>query len=140
MSFSGTFDHSVDSKGRVVVPAAFRDEFRDGGHLSLRRDHIALYDPVGWSRFIERLRELRDNGAITRPYFNQVMALSSPISPDTQGRFGLPQRLRDSAGIGANVMFVGVDDYFALHAPATAPHPEGDDFSAVMDQLDGLPL
>lgn len=140
MGFWGTFDHSVDTKGRVVVPAAYRDDFRDGGHLLLRVDHIALYDPAGWTRFIERFRELKDTGAVTRPYFNQVMALSSPVTPDSQGRFGLPSRLRTSAGIGGSVVFVGVDDYFALHAPETAPHPEGAEFAAVMAELDRLPL
>jgi len=139
-SYYGSYDHSVDPKGRVVVPALFRDDFRNGGHLSLRRDHIALYDPEGWAQFMVKLRDLRDQGAISRPRFNQLMALSSPITPDSQGRFGLPQRLRDSAGITGNAVFVGVDDYLAIHSPATAPIPVGDDFQALMDDYDGLPL
>ena len=140
MSYYGSYDHTVDPKGRVVVPATFRDDFRNGGHLSLRRDHIALYDPAGWDAFMTRLRELRDSGAISRPRFNQLMALSSPIAPDSQGRFGLPPRLRESAGITSNAVFVGVDDYLAIHSPATAPIPTGDDFDSLMDDFDGLPL
>lgn len=140
MSFFGSYDHTVDPKGRVVVPAQFRDDFRNGGHLSLRRDHIALYDPAGWDSFITKLRDLRDQGAIARPRFNQIMALSSPITPDSQGRFGLPQRFRDNADITTNAVFVGVDDYLAIHSPATAPIPAGDDFDALMDEFDGLPL
>ena len=140
MSYYGSYDHTVDPKGRVVVPALFRDEFRNGGHLALRRDHIALYDPAGWERFMTKLRELRDAGEVSRPQFNQLMALSSPITPDSQGRFGLPQRLRDTAGITGNSVFVGVDDYLAIHSPETAPIPAGDEFDALMDAFDGLPL
>ena len=140
MSYAGSYDHTVDPKGRVVVPALFRDDFRNGGYLSLRRDHIGLYDPVGWDSFITRFRDLRDSGAISRPSFNQVLALSSPVSPDSQGRFGLPQRLREAAGITTNAVFVGVDDYLAIHSPATAPIPVGADFDALMDEFDGLPL
>lgn len=87
-----------------------------------------------------KLRELRDAGEVSRPQFNQLMALSSPITPDSQGRFGLPQRLRDTAGITGNAVFVGVDDYLAIHSPETAPIPAGDEFDALMDAFDGLPL
>lgn len=139
-SYYGSFEHAVDPKGRVVVPSSFRDEFRDGGHLSLRRDHIGLYDPQAWQAFVAKLRDLRDLGSISRPSFNQVMALSPPITPDSQGRFGLPARLRESAGIANNVVFVGVDDYLGIYSPETAPLPVGDDFDALMDVIDGLPL
>ena len=140
MSYYGSYDHTVDPKGRVVVPALFRDRFRDGGHLSLRRDHIALYDPEAWEAFMIKFRELRDTGVVSRPSFNKMMAMSVPVAPDSQGRFGLPARLREVAGITSNAVFVGVDDYLAIHSPETAPIPVGSDFEALMDDFDGLPL
>ncbi|MFN8053337.1 MAG: hypothetical protein U0Q22_17980 [Acidimicrobiales bacterium] len=140
MSYLGSFDHAVDPKGRVVVPSAFRDDFRNGGHLSLRRDHIALYDPAGWAVWMEKLRALLAAGEITRPAFNQLMAVSAFVTPDAQGRFGLPPKLREMAKIEDKVVFVGADDYLAIYSPALQPVPEADSFTALMDAYDGLPL
>jgi MraZ protein len=140
VSFLGSFDHTVDPKGRVVVPAQYRDDFRDGGHLSLRRDHIALYGPAGWEQFMDKLRSLLAEREITRPEFNQLMAASAFVTPDSQGRFGLPPKLREMARIGDKATFVGADDYLAIHATETAPVPEADSFASLMDTFDGLPL
>lgn len=140
MSYLGSFDHSVDPKGRVVVPAQFRDRFRDGGRLSMRRDHIALYDPAAWEVFMDKLRALLADGAITRPAFNDILAVSAEIGPDGQGRFGLPAKLREMAEIDDRVTFVGADDYLAIYAEARRPVPEGTAFESLMDTFDGLPL
>ena len=87
-----------------------------------------------------KLRALLADGSIARPAFNQLMAVSAFITPDAQGRFGLPSKLREMAEIEDKVVFVGADDYLAIHAPSTQPVPEADSFSALMDAYDGLPL
>ena len=140
MSYIGSFEHSVDGKGRVVVPSQFRDDFRDGGHLQMRRDHIALYDPAAWQAHMEKLRVLVASGELKRPQFNQLLALSADVSPDAQGRFGLPSQLRQMAEIGYRVQFVGADDYLAIYSIANQPVPEPEIFDQLMDVYDGLPL
>lgn len=140
MSYFGSYDLTVDPKGRVVVPVALRDHFRDGGHLALRRNHVALYDPRSWEEFMDRLRDFRDQGRVPAAAFTKLTAFSTPISPDTQGRFAIPQRYREVAEISGNVVIIGTDDHLEIYAPANAPVPEGDDFAALMDLLDGLPL
>lgn len=142
MSFVGSFDHTVDPKGRLVVPSQYRDQFRAGGHLSLRRDHIALYDPAGWERFMDRLRRSYQEGAILRPEFNQIMAVSADIAPDGQGRFGVTPKLRELAEIAteSKVVIVGVDDYLGIYRPDRAPVFEAPSLDPVLDKLESLPL
>ena len=53
------FELTIDDKGRLVLPAAHRDRYEDGAVLSPKTDHIAIYEPVEWDRFIEQLSERR---------------------------------------------------------------------------------
>lgn len=142
MSFAGTFDHTVDPKGRLVVPSRYRDDFRDGGHLSLRHDHIALYDPAGWQRFLDRLRQDYNDGHFDRDEFNQILALSADVTPDGQGRFGITPKLRELAEIDveSKVVVVGVDDYLGIYRPDRAPVPEAPALASLLDKLAARPL
>ena len=141
MSYTGRYELSVDPKGRVVVPAAFRDDFGDGSQISMRRDHITLYGKDGWDAFITRFRELRSIGTVSSRGFMTIMASSAPVHPDTQGRFGLPQRFRDAHGIGGQVVVIGHDDHLAIYHPDRAPAlAVGDELAAFWDEFEGLPL
>lgn len=142
MSFSGTYDHSVDPKGRIVVPSRYRDDFRDGGHLSLRHDHIALYDPTGWEQFLDGFRAQFRDGEFDRDEYNLLMGLSAEVSPDGQGRFGIVPVLREMAGIApeSKVVVVGVDDYLAIYRPELAPVREAATVDSLLHKLSKRPL
>lgn len=150
MSYSGSYDLTVDPKGRMVIPAIFRERFRDGGQVAIRRgapeadgsakSYVAVYDRDSWNDHMVKLRRLRDEERIPRPVFDTLTAWSTPINPDTQGRFGVPQEYRNVAEISSSVVMIGTDDHLKIYAPSNAPAPVGADFDAVMDVFNGLPL
>lgn len=138
--YTGSYVHSVDPKGRVVVPATAREHFGAGSHLWVRRDHIAMYDATGWAGFMQKLRELKDTRAMSRDQFNQVLARVYPVSPDSQGRFVLPTLARTELDVRSEVMFVGTDDCFSIYPIEKAPNVEGESVDDLFDLIDTLPL
>ena len=140
LNLMDSFEHSVDNKGRLVLPSVHRDLYRHGGVLSLRGDHLALYDPASWTVFMERLRVLRDEQTLSRSEFNSILGSSSEVTPDAQGRIGISARIRAAARIEDKVVILGVDDYLAVYRPDAVPSPEMPELADLMSKLDGLGL
>lgn len=111
-----SFDHAIDGKGRVVLPAAFRDRYATGAVLSSKGDHVACYSLDAWEEFLEALRAKRHEGLITRDECNLITGLSSAVKPDAQGRILLNPRIRASVGLEQNVIIQGNDDYIGIYA------------------------
>lgn len=116
LSFLGSYEHSFDGKGRVVLPVAFRDEFADGGVAMARKGHLALYPAEAWSGTLEKFRVLLAEGRLTRQQFNQLLSLAAEVKPDGQGRITIPGRIRLAGAIdGDKVVISGVDNYLAIN-------------------------
>jgi MraZ protein len=119
--FKGTYHHKLDPKGRVPVPAAFRRSLSEQGAsgvvVTLLDQCLAAWPPVEWARLEAQLTAL--------PAFNkQVKALTRLLVSravdceiDVQGRILLPPLLREAAGLGREVVVVGVLNRFELWAP-----------------------
>ena len=60
MEFFDQFEHTIDDKGRLVLPAAYREAFVGGGFLTLLGDNAALFTKDGWEKYRRRL-ELQGN-------------------------------------------------------------------------------
>lgn len=144
MEFFDQFEHTIDDKGRLVLPAAYRAAFAEGGFLALLGDYAAVFTSDGWEKYRRRL-EL--SGAFSRKQLQYVLSFVSPFSPDSQHRISLAARLRDQAGLGREVTIVGSgshaaiyprERWSALEAEATAPDEDGRTLSDKFDALDFL--
>jgi MraZ protein len=109
MSFNGSFEHKLDSKGRIVVPACFREEL--GEHIvitSMGKKCVSVYPKENWQKaVVERVEDnaLKSlNGADAK---RLIMSLSYSIEVDSTGRILLPDRMRKSVGIVQDVIIVG---------------------------------
>jgi MraZ protein len=109
MSFNGSFEHKLDSKGRIVVPACFREEL--GEHIvitSMDQKCVSVYSRENWQRaVVERVEEnalKTSNGADTK---RLIMSLSYSVEVDSTGRILLPEKMRASVGIVQDVFIVG---------------------------------
>ncbi len=107
--FMGEYQHSLDSKGRVIVPAKFRDPL--GGECVVTRgldQCLFLYPQNEWANVEQKLRQLpltqRDARAFVRFFFSGATNLEF----DKQGRIMLPQALREYAGLSKDVVIIGV--------------------------------
>lgn len=111
MEFFDQFEHTIDDKGRLVLPAAFRSAFVDGGFLSYLGDSIGLFTDEGFDR---HRRKLQLDPAFTRNDLRQIMALTTPFTPDSQHRVSISQKLRDRVSLDREVTVVGQESHVAI--------------------------
>ena len=113
--FLGTYTTNLDPKGRVVMPAKFREVLRgievDRLYLSFNGRHLSAYPPQIW----EELHANLYNKITTSPhldgnlsdYRRYMNSLTSPCNIDKQGRLLIPGELRDKAGITKEAIISG---------------------------------
>src|ERR687884_2314430 len=105
----GEFEHTVDEKSRLTLPAKFRDAFRDGLVLTRGIEQcLTAYPRSQWSEIVEsRLRELDPlsrEGRVMQRFFYSGAA---EAELDKQGRVMVPSSLSDYAGLGKEVVVAG---------------------------------
>ena len=110
MAFVGTFEHSLDDKGRVVLPAVFRARLAGGGVVTKADRCLAVWTAEEFETVAQRLVERMKNGEADREVVRSFSADAHEFSPDGQGRIVIPQRLRDFAGLGRDVIVNGALD------------------------------
>lgn len=109
--FLGEYRHTLDPKGRVVLPAEFRAQLADGCVVTKGQERCLYVFPLSrWDEEVEKLNRLpRTNGKV-RAYTRSVFAGAKQEIPDKQGRIMLPERLRDFADLSREAVVVGVAD------------------------------
>lgn len=109
--FLGEHEHTLDPKGRVILPSRFRERLSSGLVLVPGQDRCIDVYPVGvFERRLEELRGLPREEQRTRSYLRVLTAGAHQDTPDGQGRVTVPQRLRDYAGLDKDLTVVGVDE------------------------------
>lgn len=111
--FRGEFHNHVDEKGRVSIPARFREQLEnnEGAPLILTQGLdtcLFLYPSDIWRRNEEQLARLNPLDAGVRQFVRAFMKGSEECVPDKQGRIVIPPHLREAAGIRKSVVVVGV--------------------------------
>lgn len=119
--FLGTYEHAIDAKGRVSVPKKFLEHFREPGQRRMffatkGFDRcIALYTSEGWDAAVAKVRKNQmDDDEAHRAFKRTFFSLASELEVDSSGRVLLPAKLRASAEIGDDAVFVGVDDHLEI--------------------------
>ena len=108
--FLGEYQHTLDPKGRVILPSAFRDELGDGLVITIGMDHCLTVHPTAdWERVVDGLRALRTTDRRERMFARMLLSSAHPETLDRQGRITIPGRLRDYAALAKDVTVVGSD-------------------------------
>lgn len=108
--FVGTFEHSLDGKGRVVLPSTFRNDLAGRGYLAQYENCLGIWTEQGFGEVTARLTEKIREGLAPHNASRAFAANAAPVEPDTQGRILLPQRLREFAGLEKDVVIIGAID------------------------------
>ena len=107
----GTHHYTLDPKGRVSLPARFREGFADGCWLTIGQDGCLFVFPrAEWERRSEEVASSPLSDAGGRAYARMFFSSADEAKLDSQGRVTIPQRLRDSVGIDKEVVVIGVRD------------------------------
>lgn len=109
--FTGEYQHTLDGKGRVIIPSRLRDGLGDRFVITRGLDQcLFVYPNSEWVRLEQKLKQLpftkSDSRAFTRLFFSGAME----VEADKQGRILIPNNLREYAGIEKEVMFIGVSN------------------------------
>lgn len=106
--FSGKYEHTVDAKGRVFIPAIFREELGASFHVSrgFGDKYLTVYPPEEYRKIVEKFDALGMNKKArdAKRYFTFN---SKTVEMDGQGRFVLPPEQRAYAELGKNVTVLG---------------------------------
>lgn len=107
--FVGEYEHSLDLKGRVILPAKFRDRLERGGYLTKVLDGcLAIYTPEEFKLRTGAMQEKARRGQRERNMVRMSTAGTVEILPDRQGRIAIPQSLRDFAQFDRDLKIIGV--------------------------------
>jgi len=106
--FLGTHSPRLDDKGRLVLPARFRDDLADGLVLTKGQDRSVVVWPVReFSDYASRIQEASRTDARARAYSRVLFSAASDEVPDKQGRISIPVALREYAGLERECIVVG---------------------------------
>ena len=117
MAFSGSFEHSLDGKGRVIIPASFREALGENFTITINptRTAVAIYPKADWDGQLERLSHINPMDKIGLQYERYLMSVSfSGNSMDAQGRVLIPAKLRAKIGLTRDIVFVGLNHYIEV--------------------------
>jgi MraZ protein len=120
--FSGRFDHALDEKGRVSVPARFRDVLQAEGHDRMfitnhileRERCLALYPPRAWEELTSKIREKAHFDRNVQLFQTFYIGGAHEVEADRQGRILVPPKLREFAQLDKEVTFSAQIDHFQL--------------------------
>ncbi len=109
--FVGTFEHSLDDKGRVVLPVTFRAQFGpDKGFLSQWDCCLGLWTEDGFADVARRLTDKIRDGQAPQDAMRAFASNAREVSPDSQGRITIAPPLRDFARLDRDVVLIGAID------------------------------
>jgi MraZ protein len=135
--FFGTYEHTLDAKGRVILPARFRAPFDQGGFLTQNHDGcLALWTP---EEFDVQMRDRAERESTSRVERNQARLWASnthEVEIDRQGRMAIPARLREFANLHENVLVTGAINRVELWDPDRWDQKLGPEVQRLSDGAD----
>ncbi len=115
--FLGEYEHSVDIKGRLAVPAKFRTQLAGGLVVTRGFERcLQVYPMTQWQELSTKVSGLSLGQQEARSLRRILFAQAFDTEVDKQGRILLPQALREYAGIGEDTVVAGMDTYFEIWA------------------------
>ena len=115
--FMGEYRHNIDAKGRMIIPARFRDELGNRFVVTRGLDGcLRTYTMAQWDAVLEQLKRLPSTKRETRMYIHMLTSKASECELDSQGRILLPAALITESGIEKECVVVGVADHVEIWA------------------------
>ncbi|MHB8230906.1 MAG: division/cell wall cluster transcriptional repressor MraZ [Vulcanimicrobiaceae bacterium] len=107
--FTGSVEHALDEKGRLIVPARFRERLGAGFVLTIAQPDpcLAFYPAPTWAEFCRRLEEVPRKDDSYRRLVRHLFAHTEEVACDAQGRLLIPGPLREYAGIEREIVSIG---------------------------------
>lgn len=106
--FLGTSDHALDTKGRVILPSKFREELGESFYITKGFENcVQVLSVDEFDRLRAQIRQLPADKALSLQYL--LISPATLVTPNSQGRVVISQKLREEAGLSGEVTVVGMD-------------------------------
>lgn len=106
--FMGEYNHTIDTKGRIIIPSKFREALGEEFVVTQGLDGcLFVYPNEEWMNFVTQLKNLPGSKE-ARQLQRYFMAGAASCEVDKQGRILIPNKLREQAGLEKDIVFVGV--------------------------------
>lgn len=116
--FLGQFEHSIDEKGRMTIPARFREELGDIAYITRAFDqNLTVMPQAVFETVADRLNDLSVTDPEARLLQSLIFSNAVRVEFDRSGRILIPQYLRDGAGLQGAAVVVGQGKRFEVWAP-----------------------
>ena len=140
--FMGEYNHSIDTKGRLIIPSRFREELGDEFVVTKGLDGcLFVFPDHEWRAFEEKLRTLPLTNKSARQFARFFVAGATPCELDKQWRILLPKTLREFAGLEKDVVLTGMLNRIEIWSKAKwAENSSYDDMDDIAEQMTDLGL
>jgi len=116
--FLGQYEHSIDSKGRLTIPARFRDLLIDGAYITLGFDNsLMVMTSDYFNRMVQKINAMNMADPTSRQFRRFIFSKADHQEIDRAWRILIKQFLRDSVGLQDTVIVVGVGEYVEIWTP-----------------------
>lgn len=113
--FMGEYNHSIDAKGRLIIPSKFRDTLGDEFVVTKGLEGcLFVFEKYDFETFMDKLNEKSDLEAKVRKIKRFFISGAQEMEPDKQGRMLVPPVLREYAGLEKEVVFAGVGGHIEI--------------------------
>jgi MraZ protein len=113
--FFGNYQHTLDNKGRLVIPSKMRDEAGDLLYIMKGYEGcLSVFKESTFQSEVQKINALPFNQKNARDYIRMQLSSVVELEVDKQGRIQLPTQLLSDYHIGKTVVVVGVVDHFEI--------------------------
>ena len=113
--FLGRYHHTLDSKGRLTIPARFREALGEGAYVVQGFDgNLMVLPPEAFNVLYQRITRLSITDPKARLLRRLILSAAAKVELDRAGRILLPPYLRDAVGLQGEVVLVGAGNYFEV--------------------------
>ena len=113
--FTGEYNHTIDQKGRLIIPNKFRSLLGDNFIITKGVDDcLEIYDKESWDKFAEKINALPYSNPNAREFKRLFIGRKEDLTPDKMGRVQLTPALRNTGNLKSEVTFIGVGDHIEV--------------------------
>lgn len=117
--FMGQYPHNLDDKGRLIIPARYRDMLADGAYITQGFESNLMVWPKSTFQIIaQRVSQMPITNPVARQLRRLIFSAGDQVEVDRAGRILIPQFLRQIAGLDGEAIVAGVGDYFEIWSSA----------------------
>ena len=115
--YFGTYEHSLDDKGRLLIPRRLKDGLNEGSLLFIMKGYegcISVYNEDEFNKLVKECSSISFNKKNSRAYLRMMLSSVVDLKVDKVGRIQIPTPVLAKDEIGKQVVIIGVGDHFEI--------------------------